>query len=148
MRELDRLYGTLREVEEVEVAEAADGALLSAVADALEDDLNTPVAKAKTFEIVRALNSATDPAEKARLKGELLAACRLLGIGQSNPEAWLERRDANDGDADVINRLVAARNKARRDKDFATADRIRDELAERGVVLEDGPEGTKWRKVG
>lgn len=148
MRELDRLYGTLREVEEVEVAEAADGALLSAVADALEDDLNTPLAKAKTFEIVRALNSATDPAEKARLKGELLAACRLLGIGQSNPEAWLERRDANDGDADVINRLVAARNKARRDKDFATADRIRDELAERGVVLEDGPEGTKWRKVG
>ena len=148
MRELDRLYGALREVEEVEVAKAADGALLSAVADALEDDLNTPLAKAKTFEIVRALNSATDPAEKARLKGELLAACRLLGIGQSNPEAWLERRDANDGDADDINRLVAARNKARRDKDFATADRIRDELAERGVVLEDGPEGTKWRKVG
>ena len=134
-----------------------------AVLEALEDDLNTPVAKARTFEIVRALNSATDPDEKRRLKSELLAACRLLGIGRSDPEDWLKRRpephfvDPKPGilglggqpvTVDEIDRLVAARNQARRDKDFATADRIRDQLAEQGVVLEDGPEGTKWRKVG
>ncbi len=148
MRELDRLYTALREVEDIEVDGAGEGAPPAAVVDALEDDLNTPVAKARTFEIVRALNSATDRDEKARLKSELLAACRLLGIGQSDPDAWLERRDGGEGDDEAINRLVAARNQARRDKDFATADRIRDELAERGVVLEDGPDGTKWRKVG
>ncbi|MDH3411191.1 MAG: cysteine--tRNA ligase [Gammaproteobacteria bacterium] len=148
MRELDRLYNALREVEDVEVEEFSEDALPAAVVAALEDDLNTPVAKAKTFEIVRALNSATGEAEKARLKRELLAACRLLGIGQSDPDAWLERRDVGDGDEDAINRLVAARNQARRDKDFATADRIREQLAQRGVVLEDGPGGTKWRKVG
>ncbi len=148
MRELDRLYTALREVEDIELDKAGGGAPPAAVVDALEDDLNTPVAKARTFEIVRALNSATDGAEKTRLKGELLAACRMLGIGQSDPDAWLERRDGDEGNDEVINRLVAARNQARRDKDFATADRIRDELAERGVVLEDGPDGTKWRKVG
>jgi cysteinyl-tRNA synthetase len=148
MRELDRLYSALREVEDIEVEDPVSGALPASVADALEDDLNTPVAKAKTFEIVRALNGATDRAEKARLKSELLAACRLLGIGQNDPDVWLERRDVDDADTEVINRLVAARNQARRDKDFATADRIRAQLAERGVVLEDGPEGTKWRKVG
>ncbi|MDX1528797.1 MAG: cysteine--tRNA ligase, partial [Gammaproteobacteria bacterium] len=71
-----------------------------------------------------------------------------LGIGRHDPEAWLERRGSEEGDEEAINRLVAERNQARRDKDFATADRIRDELAERGVVLEDGPDGTKWRKVG
>ena len=146
MRELDRLYGALREVEDIEVDEAACGAPPAAVMEALEDDLNTPLAKAKTFEIVRALNSATEVGEKARLKGELLAACRLLGIGRSEPAAWLERRGDGGDDVEAINRMVAARNQARKDRDFATADRIRDELAEQGVVLEDGPGGTKWRK--
>lgn len=148
MRELDRLYTALRDVADISVADNVDDAVPEAVVEALEDDLNTPVAKARTFEIVRALNSATDDKDKAKLKAALLAACRLLGIGQSDPEAWLERRGADEGDEEAINRLVAQRNQARKDKDFATADRIREELKERGVVLEDGPDGTKWRKVG
>ena len=127
VRELDRLYTALRDVAEI----------------AIEDD----VAKARTFEIVRALNSATDSKDKAKLKAELLAACQLLGIGRHDPEAWLERRDVDEEDAEEINRLVAERNQARKNKDFATADRIRYELADRGVLLEDGPDGTKWRKM-
>jgi cysteinyl-tRNA synthetase len=161
MRELDRLYMALRDAADIEAEKGGDDALPDAVVEALEDDLNTPLAKAKTFEIVRALNSAADPAEKGRLKAQLLAACRLLGIGRSDPDAWLKRHDLRvkpaetevegrtvEVDAAEIDRLVAARNRARKSKDFATADRIRDELAEQGVVLEDGPEGTKWRKVG
>ncbi len=173
VRELDRLYSALRDVADIQIEEV-DNEPPPSVIEALEDDLNTPVAKARTFEIVRALNSATERKEKAKLKAELLAACRLLGIGQSDPDAWLKRRplpgteglagspvrvdvvstkdsargEKEDTDADEIERLVAARNQARKEKDFATADRIRDQLAERGVVLEDGPEGTKWRKVG
>ncbi len=146
VRELDRLYSALREVADIEAEESGDRALSAAVVEALEDDLNTPLAKARTFEIVRALNSASNEAEKAKLKGELLNACRLLGIGLSDPDAWLERRDVGEEDVEAIDRLVAARNQAREDKDFAAADRIRDQLAERGVVLEDGPDGTKWRK--
>ncbi len=105
-------------------------------------------ARARTFEIVRALNSAAAAGEKAGLKRDLLAAGRMLGIGQSEPQAWFECRAGDGGDIEAINSLVAARNQARQDKDFATADRIRDDLAERGVVLEDGPGGTRWRKVG
>ncbi len=148
MRELDRLYTALRDVADIAVEVDVEDSLPEAVVAALEDDLNTPLAKARTFEIVRALNSATDDKDKAKLKAELLAACRLLGIGRHDPEAWLERRGSEEGDEEAINRLVAARNQARKDRDFATADRIRDELGERGVVLEDGPDGTKWRKVG
>ena len=148
LRELDRLYAALREVVDIEVETNEDDEAPAAVVDALEDDLNTPVARTRTFEIVRALNSATAVDEKASLKRDLLAAGRMLGIGQSEPQAWFERRTGDGGDIEAINRLVAARNKARQDKDFATADRIRDDLVEQGIVLEDGPEGTRWRKVG
>jgi cysteinyl-tRNA synthetase len=148
LRELDRLYGALREVEDIEVETNQDDEVPAVVVEALEDDLNTPVARARTFEIVRALNSATAADEKASLKRDLLAAGRTLGIGQSEPRAWFERRAGDVDDVEAIDRLVAAREQARRDKDFATADRIRDDLVEQGIVLEDGPEGTRWRKVG
>ncbi|MDX1529380.1 MAG: cysteine--tRNA ligase, partial [Gammaproteobacteria bacterium] len=76
MRELDRLYTALRDVADTAIEDDVDDALPEAVVAALEDDLNTPLAKAKTFEIVRALNSATDDRDKAKLKAELKAACR------------------------------------------------------------------------
>ncbi|HEY5701318.1 MAG TPA: cysteine--tRNA ligase, partial [Gammaproteobacteria bacterium] len=144
IRELDRLYGALREVADLTVG---DVELPADVIEALEDDLNTPLAKARTFEIVRALNSASDEREKRQRKGQLLGACGLLGIGGSDPQAWFSRRAGNEGDVEVINQLVAQRDRARESRDFATADRIREELESQGIVLEDGPEGTRWRKV-
>ena len=147
IRELDRLYGTLRDVADLEVDDDLDDPPADVV-DALDDDLNTPVAKARIFEIVRALNSASDTAEKKGLKRDLVAACRLLGIGRENPEAWFSRRAGSESEVEAINELVARRNRARLDRDFATADRIRDQLESRGIVLEDGPDGTRWRKVG
>ena len=139
---LDRLYTALRGSAEVE---AADAGPPQALAEALADDLNTPEALAQLYEAGHALNKAAGEAEKARAKAELLAGARLLGLLEQDPEAWFKGA-GDDAEAAEIERLIAERTQARRNKDFATADRIRDDLKARGIVLEDGPEGTTWKR--
>ena len=94
-----------------------------------------------------AANKASGEADKARLKGALLAGGEMLGLLSHDPAEWFK----GDGDGDdklLIAELVAAREAARLSRDFSAADRIRDELAEQGVVLEDGPDGTTdWKRV-
>jgi cysteinyl-tRNA synthetase len=109
---------------------------------ALEDDLNTPLALAALYDLAGDINKA-DQSEKERLRGALLAGGQVLGFLQEDPEAWL--RGAAD-DAAEIEAQIAARNAARKSKNFAEADRIRTELAIRGILLEDGPNGTTWRR--
>ena len=136
---LDRLYNTLRMMD----VEADDVEPPEAVVAALSDDLNTPQALAEISAIDKEANKA-DPFHWPRLKGQLIAAGRLLGLLQQDPEAWA-RGDASD--AQRIDALVAARVAARKAKDFAEADRIRKELAAEGVEIMDGPDGSTWRKV-
>ena len=77
-----------------------------------------------------------------------MGAGKVLGLLQQDPEDWFKgTTSADDLDEAAIEALIAERLQARADKDFATSDRIRDELAEQGVVLEDGAEGTTWRRV-
>ncbi len=142
--QLDRLYGALRHAGEAEAgpAEAPPEALLAALAD----DLNTPQALAELHEIAGALNKANDPQEAARLEGQLLAAGDLLGLLQADPEAWFQGADGTLS-AEEIEARIEARRQARKAKDFAEADRIRDELAAQGVLLEDGPGGTTWKRA-
>jgi len=143
---LDRLYLTLSELpgpEEAEEGEAPDG-----VIDALEDDLNTPKAFAELFALARDANASTDEAERRALKRQLLAAGRLLGLLQESPQAWLKEAGSTALDAAEIERLIQARAEARRGKDFAEADRIRDQLAAEGVIIEDLPDRTRWRLAG
>ena len=145
-KELDEFYLALRNVADVkaEIADYPPGPVMNA----LGDDLNTPKAIAHLFELKTQLNVATDVAEKARVKGELLLAGDVLGLLGQKPEAWL--RGAAGGDDglsdDAIEALVEERIQARAAKDFATSDRIRDELAEAGVILEDGAGNTAWRR--
>lgn len=125
------------------------------VAAALEDDLNTPLALSVLHERLGALNKAS-AGDKAAAASRLLAAANLLGLLQADPGAWLRagglanRRDDEDGrraDECWIEARIAARTAARKAKDFAAADTIRAELADRGVIVEDHAGGTSWRRA-
>jgi cysteinyl-tRNA synthetase len=149
---LDRLYGALRDagIRGARV-DAQPAHLPSGVLDALEDDLNTPLALAHLHEAATALNKATSPAERAKHKAALLAGGALLGLLQQKPADWLKGAPAAGGDgadAGWIEAQIAARAAARKAKNFAEADRLRQELAEAGVIIEDGPKGTSWRRAG
>lgn len=143
-KKLDRLYGALEGLENIEAA--ANTPAPEAFVDALEDDLNTAKAIAELFGLAKAANTATDDSEKAVIKAQLLAAGELIGLLQQSPSAWFNAaKDNADIDADKVDALIEARKAARQNKDFAEADRIRDELDAMGVELLDSREGTSWK---
>jgi cysteinyl-tRNA synthetase len=143
-KKLDRLYGALRDLGDI--APAAGVTAPEAFIAALEDDLNTPMALAELFELARSANKAEDAAEKARLKAQLIDAGQLLGILQQDPAAWFSQQPATSAlTPERIEQAIADRAAARKAKNFAESDRIRDELAAQGVIIEDGAQGTRWR---
>ena len=146
-RMLDRLYGALRTLGDIDTdPDAVPSAEFLA---ALNDDLNTPKALATLFDLARQANTASDAGEKSRIKGALLTSADLMGLLQHSADDWFAGGNGeHDGiDAEEIERLIEARHNAKADKDYAEADRIRDELASRDILLEDGPDGTKWRRT-
>ncbi|MEA3274290.1 MAG: DALR domain-containing protein, partial [Pseudomonadota bacterium] len=116
---------------------------------AMDDDFNTPEALAVLFDLVREINRvrAEDEVEAAHLGAELVRLGGVLGILQDDPEAYLRGGGSGEGlsDADIED-LIRQRVEARKSKNWAEADRIRDELQGAGVLLEDGAGGTTWRR--
>ena len=125
---LDRWYGFLRGTT------VSETAVPQSVEEALSDDLNTPQA-------IAAIHQLDDPAE-------LRAGARALGLLQQDAEAWFRwTPTGSSGPSDAeIETAIAARQAARKAKDFKESDRIRDDLKAKGVLLEDGPKGTTWKR--
>jgi len=111
--------------------------------DALNDDLNTPRAIAELHRLVGEINKAGEK-EAMALIGQLRASANLVGLFSHDAARWFQ---GNSGmDLVAVEGLIAARLKAREHKDFAQADEIRDQLLHMGIVLDDGPNGTTWRR--
>jgi cysteinyl-tRNA synthetase len=144
---LDRLYLTLSELPGSDEP-TPETSLPEALLAALEDDLNTPKAIAELFALSRAANASADEVARRELKAQLLAGGGLLGLLQRDPETWLKTSGSAAIDEAEVERLIALRAAARKAKDFAEADRIRDQLAAEGVILEDQSGKTRWRRAG
>ncbi|MBR1945270.1 MAG: cysteine--tRNA ligase [Alphaproteobacteria bacterium] len=143
---MDRFYTALRNTPEVDLAGVAPDEEIVA---ALEDDLNTPKAIAALHALATALNKAETEQEKAAAKAKLLASAHLLGLLYQDAEEWFRSGStATEGLSESeIETLIQKRADARKAKDFATADAVRKELAEKGIVIEDTPSGTQWKRV-
>ena len=142
VRTLDRLYGTLRDLADVD----ARTVIPASIEAALDDDLNTPSALAEIARIASEARKAASSEDKAALKSQLLGAGLVLGLLQQQPAAWFARGASNDDDA-RIQALIDERIEAKKSRDFARADAIRQQLADEGVLLEDTPQGVRWKRA-
>ncbi len=145
---LDRLYLSIRDRAPSEPADL--DVWRKFFNEAMDDDFNTPEALAVLQNLARVINAEENPARRNSLGCTLRELGGILGLLQADPENYLKRETLGKGmDAlgdEAINALVAKRNQARADKNWQESDRIRDELASRGIVLEDDPQCTTWRR--
>ncbi|TPV60752.1 cysteine--tRNA ligase [Aestuariibacter sp. GS-14] len=142
---LERLYTALRGVNVNSVTDLSYGGYLARFEAAMNDDLNVPEAYSVLFDLARDLNKQKDNAEEAgKLAAVLKGIGGILGFLQRDPEAFLQ--SGGDDDAAEIEALIKARNDARAAKDWGAADAARDKLTAMGIVLEDGAQGTTWRR--
>lgn len=142
VRTLDRLYGTLRDLGDVD----AEAVIPASIEATLDDDLNTPAALAEIARIAGEARKATSVDERVALKSQLLGAGVVLGLLQQTPAEWFARGASNDDDA-RIQALIDERIAAKAARDFARADAIRQQLADDGILLEDTAAGVRWKRA-
>ncbi len=144
---LDGWYGVLRDLADIEVA-ASDRTVPVELEAALLDDLNTPEAFAVVARLANAARAADGDEAKRAAKAALLGAGELLGLLQQEADQWFKQTLAGAAiDEAEIQRLVDERSAAKKTRNFAESDRIRDELLAMGVLVEDTPQGSRWKTV-
>ncbi|MEZ5471817.1 MAG: cysteine--tRNA ligase [Marinicella sp.] len=140
---IDRIYNTLRDVQDIPTT--AHAMIDPEILAALDDDLNTPKAFARINQMAKTLANTASMEKKQQLKSDLLKSCSILGVLQSDPEAWFaQKQDVDQDIKDTVEQLIAERKQARSEKNWVRSDEIRDALDAMGVVLEDSAEGTRW----
>ncbi|MCX7101498.1 MAG: cysteine--tRNA ligase [Methylobacter sp.] len=145
---LTRLYTALRGVNIV-ADEIVDETYKTRFEQAMNDDFNTPVGLAVLFDLARDLNKAksNDPEKISILATSLRQLAGLLGILQNDPDAFMKGSGDNESDDGKIEQQIQERLNAKIAKEWLLADKIRNELKEQGVILEDSPDGTtSWRR--
>lgn len=141
-RQLDRFYRLLEEIPfSEETGDASESVVL-----ALEDDLNTPEAYAGLHEL-RDIASQMDGEARTKAIARLRDAGRLMGFFNMEPAQWFKGASGGGPSGEEIAALLIERTEARAAKNFARADEIRDQLAEQGILIEDGPHTTTWRRA-
>jgi len=144
-RTVDRIYGVIRDASAkfgpFQASESPSDEFMSP----LLDDLNTPGALAELNSEARQLANADNSESAQALGGKLLAAGALIGLFQQDPQSWLSG-DTEGMDDALIEQLIEERNSSRKERNFARADEIRNQLQEMGISLEDVADGTRWRR--
>ena len=140
---LERLYRALKDLENID-AYAKSNTISSNIIEGLYDDLNTPKVIAELNVLSNQISSANEN-KKIEIKFNLLEVGKILGILQENPDKWLGYGKSENLEESMIEGLIKNRNEARREKNFDMADKIRDQLKEMGIEIEDTSDGTIWR---
>lgn len=147
VRTLDRLYGSLRDIADIEI-NLRDAQVPASIEEALLDDLNTPNALAALSALASETRKASSLEEKRKAKLALLGAGQMLGLLQQDPNAWFSRKvNQKELDVTLIEQLMQERLAARKTKDFARSDAIRDQLTAMGIAIEDASSGPRWRVI-
>lgn len=146
---LTKLYTALKGIEPVAVDLSSEEPRVKRFFKVMDDDFNTPEALAILFDVSHDINrmrdaGETNPEMLSKNAGLLIALGKMLGLLQSEPLSFLQ---GEQDDVAQIDQMIAMRNQARADKDWAESDRLRDELQNMGIVIEDGAGGTTWRRA-
>jgi len=141
---LTRLYTALKDVSAVAVPPSWDDPYARRFKDAMNDDFNTPIAIAVLFDMAAEINRSGS----VELACQLMALAGILGLLQRDPVDFLhgEQRDSGP-DVEAIEVAIAQRTEAKASRNYARADHIRLELQQKGILLEDSPSGTVWRRL-
>tara|TARA_B100000767_G_scaffold61629_1_gene57411 strand:- start:713 stop:2083 length:1371 start_codon:yes stop_codon:yes gene_type:complete len=139
---LARLYQALGSIEGE--SNELDQNMMNQFSLVMDDDLNTPEALSLLFQLAKLINSSSNPIQKMKYGATLKELSGVLGLLQDDPKTFFQF-GATLSDEE-IDQQIALRNRARDEKDFQTADKIRDSLLEQGIILDDGREGTTWKK--
>jgi cysteinyl-tRNA synthetase len=139
---LTRLYQALTSMEGE--GNELDQDMMNQFSFVMNDDLNTPEALSLLFQLAKSINNAPDPKQKMKYGATLKKLSGVLGLLQDEPKNFFQF-GATLSDEE-IGQQIALRNAARDERDFQTADKIRDSLIEQGIILDDSSDGTTWKK--